>query len=133
MNENEIINVNEINLEEGSKTKEVDNYNYTLTRKHVFMLSKILKKLNVDIKLVKNDEKTTELEAFTTMAAYVFKSALENLYLAEAESLEILASIYNLDENIIIEKGIFFELDLWEKLLSNDKIKSFLSKVPKSM
>jgi hypothetical protein len=133
MNENEIINVNEINLEEGSKTKEVDNYNYTLTRKHVFMLSKILKKLNVDIKLVKNDEKTTELEAFTTMAAYVFKSALENLYLAEAESLEILASIYNLDENIIIEKGIFFELDLWVKLLSNDKIKSFLSKVPKSM
>lgn len=127
------MNVNEINLEEEPATKEVDNYNYNITRKHVFMLSRILKKLNVDIKLIKNDEKTTELEAFTTMAAYVFKSALENLYLAEAESLEILASIYNLDENIIIKKGIFFELALWEKLLLDDKIKSFLSKVPKSM
>lgn len=131
MDEN--IKVNEIDFTETAIKKEVDNYNYNITRKHVFMLSKILKKLNVDIKLVKNDETTTELEAFTTMAAYVFKSALENLYLAEAESLEILSSIYNLDEDIIIEKGIFFELSLWEKLLNDKKIKSFLSKVPKSM
>lgn len=90
-------------------------YKYKLTRKHVFMFSKIIDIINFDINVGDGDSDNIGL------GIGLFKSILAKLYLAEIESLEFISNAYQVSSNDVFELGYQNEIKMWWHLFANEK------------
>lgn len=94
-------------------------YNYNLNRRHVFMLSKIIGKIDLEPDVSGDND--------ISIGVSLISQFLAKLYLAEIESLAFIASAYSVEENEIIEIGFQNEFILWKNIFDNEK--DFFSKL----
>jgi len=102
-------------------------YSYFLERNHVYLFTKILAKLDLDID-PKNIKSFNDIIMFVKM----IQNALFNFETTDKESLNFIAAIYKIEPEHLREKGLMFEVKLWENLFKDEELVSFFSRVVKS-
>jgi hypothetical protein len=101
-------------------------YSYFLERKHAYLFTKIIGKLDINI----NPETKTFNEII--LIIQMVQSSLLNFETTEKETLDFISSIYKLKPEEVEKAGFMFELKLWENLFRDEELVSFFSHVFKS-
>lgn len=100
-------------------------YKYFLRREHVYLFTRILGTLDLDVKEVKTINDIVLVIKMIQNSLLEFKTPVE-------ESLNFISAIYNLEPEEVSENGLIFEMKLWENLFKDEYLVSFFSRVIKS-
>lgn len=105
-----------------------NKYKYFLKRDSVYKFTKILGKLDINIK----PEEIKDLSDLVMMVKLI-QNALFNFETTDKESMDFITSIYGIEAKEVEEKEFHkFELKLWENLFQDKELVSFFSRAFKS-
>lgn len=105
----------EINIEEIKVIK--------LKRSHLYEFSRILDKIEFSMKISENMTKEE-------VGGEIISTFFRKIHKAENEVDNFLSKLTNIEKELIDDMDIDIYIKLWMKVFSNEKFKSFFSKLP---